>query len=487
MLAVRLELMTGHYVATRFNDRNRAEWPPHPARLFSAMVSTWADAEPPNPAERRALEWLESLPPPSLACSLPEDTAERAAVTHYVPNNDIAAPQELLPDERGRQARSFPTAIPPDPTLWFLWQDAEPEPATLSALDGILARVGRLGHSSTFVTCGLGEQPPPATLVPDDSGTVVLRVPSAGLLGALEDEHRRHQGSEPRVLPSATAAYASARTSADDGPSSVLAGPRYTLAIIERRVLPIQRALEVARGVRDCLLAHGAEPLPEVLTGHRPGAPGARTAPSTRAHMAVVPLPFVGREHADGSLQGVAVLLPSGLPGEERAAVAGALGHWMRDAGGELRLGRSGVVRFELAEDADLGWSLRRSTWAGPATTWVTVTPLALDRFPKGIFDRANPPRQAAATAAAADTVVRACTYLGLPEPSEVTVGLGTPLWGVPPARVFPAFRVGEGPARLLMHARIRFPEAVAGPVVIGAGRYLGQGLCFPLGDDGER
>ncbi|MFN8876672.1 MAG: type I-U CRISPR-associated protein Csb2, partial [Gemmatimonadota bacterium] len=46
MFALRLDLLTGRYAATSFDDRRRAEWPPHPARLFSALVATWGEHEP---------------------------------------------------------------------------------------------------------------------------------------------------------------------------------------------------------------------------------------------------------------------------------------------------------------------------------------------------------------------------------------------------------------------------------------------------------
>ena len=39
MLAIEFELLTGRYAATAHNDRSRAEWPPHPARIFSALVA----------------------------------------------------------------------------------------------------------------------------------------------------------------------------------------------------------------------------------------------------------------------------------------------------------------------------------------------------------------------------------------------------------------------------------------------------------------
>ena len=51
MFAIAIELLAGRYTATRFNDRAEPEWPPHPARLFSAMVAAWADSDDPDPAE----------------------------------------------------------------------------------------------------------------------------------------------------------------------------------------------------------------------------------------------------------------------------------------------------------------------------------------------------------------------------------------------------------------------------------------------------
>ena len=57
MFALAVEFLTGRYVATAFNDRERAEWPPHPARVFSALVAT--HFEEPEPPARAALEWLE--------------------------------------------------------------------------------------------------------------------------------------------------------------------------------------------------------------------------------------------------------------------------------------------------------------------------------------------------------------------------------------------------------------------------------------------
>ena len=47
---IEVNFLTGRFVATCHNDRRQPEWPPHPARLFSALVAAWADADEPDPS-----------------------------------------------------------------------------------------------------------------------------------------------------------------------------------------------------------------------------------------------------------------------------------------------------------------------------------------------------------------------------------------------------------------------------------------------------
>lgn len=93
MLAVEVNFLTGRFVATAYHDRKKVEWPPHPARFFSALVATWADADDPDRSERGALEWLEARSPPSIRASeaVPRGASspfEPAVVSHFVPVND---------------------------------------------------------------------------------------------------------------------------------------------------------------------------------------------------------------------------------------------------------------------------------------------------------------------------------------------------------------------------------------------------------------
>ena len=80
-----MNFLTGRYVATAYNNRRAGEWPPHPARLFSAMVDAWADRDERELQESRILEWLEEQGPPAIAAG---EAEHRRVVSHFVPVND---------------------------------------------------------------------------------------------------------------------------------------------------------------------------------------------------------------------------------------------------------------------------------------------------------------------------------------------------------------------------------------------------------------
>jgi CRISPR-associated protein Csb2 len=115
----------------------------------------------------------------------------------------------------------------------------------------------------------------------------------------------------------------------------------------------------------------------------------------------------------------------------------------------------------------------------------VSTTPVALDRHPGDLHDR-NPERAAQAAADAEETLRLAVTHIGLPRPLRVTVLPAAPLAGAPKAKHFPAFPPEPGrQRRALVHAALEFEDKVEGPILLGAGRYLGLGLFRPVrGDD---
>lgn len=83
---------------------------------------------------------------------------------------------------------------------------------------------------------------------------------------------------------------------------------------------------------------------------------------------------------------------------------------------------------------------------------------------------------------AARSSIFEGVRRIGLPAPIEVDVALSCMLSGTATPRAYP--RVASGVRKLervLVHVRLRFAERVRGPILLGAGRYQGLGLCLPV------
>lgn len=587
MFAIAIELLAGRYTAMQFNDRSRPEWPPHPARLHSAMVAAWADSDEPDPGERAALCWLEAQGAPEIHCGEP---GRRAVVTHFVPVNDAtaltrnvhsstylslesarqavvgaresgaakallaaekalaktqakavtgaakagsppsresgetaAAALAVLPENRGKQGRTYPTIIPDKATVWFTWPSATPGAGELRALDGLLGRVARLGHSSTPVACRCDEagSATAASWIPGGAGddaSILVRVPRSGMLDRLELAYQAHHGAEPRTLPAGMVSYRRPGRARRRARAPYLGGDWYVLGFEGPQFPSAIQALAVARAARGALLAHGEQPPAEILSGHQPGS--GPTPPTRRTHLAIVPLLNAGNVHSDGRIFGIAFILPDDCAPGERDSVEQALRGWAAAgktgafelglpasatplASGaptsaryllqELGVDRSGAPGPDwLAPLTGRRKTTTRNYWCRPARRWLTVTPIALDRFPGNLRSTQRETRDRAEAEAEAG-IVRACVNAGLvavpSDITKVTVRLDAPLAGIPAGpggrsgpgqRRFPGYRVGRGVPRACVHAEIEFAEPVNGPVLIGAGRFLGYGLCLP-------
>lgn len=235
----------------------------------------------------------------------------------------------------------------------------------------------------------------------------------------------------------------------------------------------------VTAALRGAMLRRAPQPPLEVLSGHTSDG-----CASERPHVAFVVLPSLGPPGAAwpgalcaGSIAGVALLVPHGLDAREHRHLDAAVAP-PRERPLRLRMGRLGAWRLAptIFPPADPG--LRPATWLGPAHRWHTVTPIALDRFPGRLFS-ADASAQARARDCAAKIIAQSCVHLGLPAPARVRVSTDSAVPGAPASPRFPRFSIGARP-RVLIHAEIRFDELVCGPVLVGAGRYVGLGLCLP-------
>ena len=247
----------------------------------------------------------------------------------------------------------------------------------------------------------------------------------------------------------------------------------------------------LAKTARDALLSAWQGDIPETLSGH-----SADGTPSRLPHLAIVPLPFVGFPYADGGVLGFGLVPPRGSRLLHDTAFQAALRRLsVIDDDAERRLltlttkrttGRDAAFSVGLSPTLEPSrWSLKSDGYTAVARTFATVTPVVLDPHLKETG--AGRDQEIAAQLA------RACRRIGLPDPAEVVADKHAALDGVPsayPSGRSPAWMRWRVPAsiasRQRTHAVIRFPCPVAGPVILGAGRFMGLGLCRPI-DGGRR
>ena len=541
-IGIEVNFLTGRFVATCHNDRRQSEWPPHPARLFSALVAAWADADELDAEERAALEWLESQAPPEISAS---EAVPRKAVSHFVPVNDASvAPRSwyerragnvsgladqlhaelaasggeltkraaqierkltrarevedqvgragntnpasavaMLPELRGKQGRFYPSVTPDDPRVCFLWDVPAPDEVA-ETLDRLLRRVTRLGHPSSLVSCRLIANAPCATFQLGE-GRHDMRGVRRGQLAELERQFSRHMGLKPRSLPYANVRYRAVTESAQQPEKECKPNTAGHWIVFEfmpgSRSFPVTRAVELATAMRAAVFHHAEDPIPEEVSGHLPDG-----RPTSVPHVAFLPLPYVGFEHADGRLLGLAVSVPDAVSAHARRAVYRAIGNWEQSAGRndlKLTFGTQGVIRLCRQRGPATLISLRPDAWSRASCRWVSATPIALPRHP-GRLGGGTAAARAKAWASAESSVTLACSHVALPEPMSVEVSQDPFVKGARPTRRFPEFcqnvRTGRPVRRQLLHASVTFEHPVAGPLILGAGRFLGLGLMRP-------
>lgn len=271
------------------------------------------------------------------------------------------------------------------------------------------------------------------------------------------------------------------------------------LSLVEGPSIDVERTLGLTQALRRALLAaHGQSPIPSWLSGHEDDG-----TPTTGPHAAFLTLPFAGYPHADGHLLGLAIAVPQGISAREQGRWLGPL--LVNPENGEavtpeLTLWGSGFPRLsiQLEERPSPPLTLQNDTWTKPSTIWASVTPVVLDRFPKA----SRVEERMAWQEEVVSIVKLACTRAGLPEPSEVSINTTSWHSGIPRAWAksrsihghdvkaplgdgFPALPTKQSrPAKPQMHVCLWFDQPCCGPVIIGAGRFLGYGLCKPLEAD---
>ena len=475
-LVLEIEFLTGVCRAAQSPASDAPDWPPQPDRVFSGLVSAWA-ARGQRSIERQALEWLEDQRPPQIHAG---GHTARTAPDVFVPPNDQRASTaaatylKIMPWSRPRQPRRFPVAWLDDPVLTLVWSD-EPASELLAALDALARDVGYLGHSASLVRCRFLARNAPASR---HAAAPALRQIYPGRLQELQRAYRANP-ARPMILPGATVLPEPAAPPAR-GPDWLV------LKVVGGSVPDLRAAAPIGRILRRALMSgyRGigmANEIPEVVSGHAPDG-----RPTRAPHLAIAPLAFVGYRHADSQMFGFALIpvahlalrdIPGLRPAFENVASYDRVHrqHVLEIRGEPLR----GGLYLSPAGAASKR-SLDPAPYLQHARCWASVTPIVLDRHLKR-YDEGR----------VRELIADSCANVGLPrpDPERIQVGKHSAVEGAPPAWPRPgappwtAWRVPPALAsRSLTHAVIDFGREVAGPVLLGAGRFTGLGLCRRLG-----
>ncbi|MCW2601814.1 MAG: CRISPR-associated protein family, partial [Frankiales bacterium] len=482
-LVLEMEYLSGVSFAAIGPDSPAPDWPPEPDRIFSALVATWATRGQ-QEQEAQALQWLEKQAAPRV---IAPRAYPRTSATVFVPPNDprsdkLKNARGVLPAMRSRQPRRFPAARPVEPTARLAWYGVAPEEATLSALQRLAHDTAYVGHSASLTRCRF--------FTDDGKPAPIAEVSRQRCIypGRFAELRREFEAGR-RPLRGAALAVSSTQTV----PSTSVFGDRWLLLEHIAGDMPDLRACAiVAKTIRDALLSGyrriGLEnDIPEAVSGHTVDG-----KPSRVPHLAIIPLPFAGFPYADGHVMGYALIPPreGGLRDDAHFLKALRAVAPMDDERQRRILAikpKEGTSRdqgfsieLSLTQDPPAKRSLDRSLYLGPAHTFATVTPIALDRHLK----KEGQAREDEIKA----QIAAACRNIGLPEPVEISTDKHAALEGAPsayPSGKSPEWMRWRLPASLgsrqLTHAVIRFAGAVGGPMILGAGRFIGIGLCRPI------
>ena len=253
----------------------------------------------------------------------------------------------------------------------------------------------------------------------------------------------------------------------------------FVLTKQEGPVLGLESTAVLTAALRGFLLKEG-DGKPEWFTGH-----SASGVPSVSGHMALLPLAYVGNEHADGHVLGLAIAFPRSVSALERAeCLRGRLfGRLGEDLDIELQMGTLGAWTVRREERSSPPLTLRSLTWTEPSAVWASVTPVVLDRHPR--YEQQT--ERALWRKEVALSIEQSCQRQGLPRPELIDVDRTSWHRGAPRSRPgpdgMPWLPAKKGVSlRQQVHVLIQFPCEVEGPLLLGAGRFRGYGLCKPLG-----
>lgn len=477
VLTISVHLLDGRY-------HGAMDWPPSPFLLFQALVAAaWTGREA-NKQEKAALEWLESLPPPTI---FSPRALQAKRTTYFVPRNSA---DECKGDTKKFVKMRDPKVSAPwlmngESVFHYLWDVLDVGQFRLS-LESLVHRLYQLGRGVDMAYASMEvldrqqlddmRNYSGVTYHADtgDAGDAV-RCPHKGSLQSLLARHaaQRVRLKNNMLTQAPRPSFVSA--SYNSLPTWLLfdilergSGERYSPQPVCKVAALVERIRDL---LAESLRALGGKLVEQVIIG--------RNAEEVDKHrrIRIIPLPSIGSIHADQAIRRILVEIPPGCPIQDddiRWALSGldmsvdiSTGEQMDETGPLL------VVASDKKMLEHYGIVSSNKRWC----VWRSVTPVALMiRRPRG--GKAGGGR-AKYLGSVAHAVRQAFRHAGFTGDIGVLRVQREPF----DAKGEPSGQFAHGKrfiSQQLYHVEIMFSDPVRGPVVIGNGRYLGLGLLAP-------
>lgn len=305
---------------------------------------------------------------------------------------------------------------------------------------------------------------PPAGLafLPDPDGSVMVNTHSVGHVAVWCAAHEAWARDGVNRLRFPALRHQTAYRSPNAHPSPLTDGGRVVSWVRFAGTVHGRRVAAVAHSFKRAVYSrynelHGDVP-PAWFHGH-----GLRRADGEWQLARFLPLPNVDNEYANGRIHGIAVWLPPGVKNNETRRVVDSVQSVTHLAGITKVLG--------VADERDSRrrvWTTNPRRWIRPSRQWASAFPVVSDRHgPVHLLSSAD--------------VARWCRQSGLPEPLAARVSRAPLMPGAVDLSQPETARPGHRQTRPWAHVEMFFPQQDKGPVVIGAARSYGLGLCAPV------
>ena len=479
--------------------------PPSPARLFQALVAGAGLGGPLCEDGRNALGWLEGLDPPVIAS--PRLTNGQY-FKNYMPSNDLDAKggdHRRIADIRDAKVIRpllFDARVP----FLYAWTFETDESArrhanTICVLAERLYQFGRGVDMAWARGEELKDETELERRLMSYSGLVhrplagrgrLLPCPSRGTLNSLVNRYEAN-AKRFRVAPRAgrkvTQSFSQppkarfVQIAYDSSPKRMIYELRERGPYAPFSVWPLEQAAKLVETLRDSAAARLRSTLPaksrdieRVLVGRK--ANGADDGP-TAQRVKIVPLPSIRHVHVDHGIRRVLVEVPVGGPlRSDDVNWAFAAQELAEPIGGEpidvTPSEAEGMLKHYGVDDRFRIWRTVTPAALPESVRRRRIDPTRVAEEAKGGAERSDEQKR---TAAAVFHALRHAQVRCRPdeirvqrEPFEAN------------GQRAEGFAIGTRFAKeRLWHVEIRFNEPVAGPLVIGDGRFLGLGVMAPV------